>query len=80
MPAIIGDHSGKSNNARAIAVIFIFADLGSILGPMVGLSLLDASLFSIKELYRLCALMILLGASVSLTISRKNQRAIVRLK
>jgi len=47
---------------------------------MVGLNLLDASLFSIKELYRLCALMILLGASVSLIISRKNRRAIVRLK
>jgi MFS family permease len=71
VPAIIGDHTGKSNNGRALGIIFIFADLGSTLGPMIGLGLLDASLFTIEQLYLLCALMVLAAVGVSWVSSRK---------
>jgi len=71
VPAIIGDHTRKSNNGRALGVIFIFADLGSTLGPMIGLGLLDASLFTIEQLYLLCALMVLAAVGVSLVSSKK---------
>jgi MFS family permease len=71
VPAIIGDHTGKSNNGRALGVIFIFADLGSTLGPMIGLGLLGASVFTIQQLYLFCALMVLAAVGVSWASSRK---------
>jgi MFS family permease len=71
VPAIIGDHTGKSNNGRALGVIFIFADLGSTLGPMIGLGLLGASVFTIQQLYLFCALMVLAAVGVSWASSKK---------
>jgi len=71
VPAIIGDHTGKSNNGRALGVIFIFADLGSTLGPMIGLGLLGALVFTIQQLYLFCALMVLAAVGVSWASSRK---------
>lgn len=80
VPAIIGDHTGKSNNGRTLGVIFIFADLGSTLGPIIGLSLLDASVLTLERLYLFCVLMVLAAVVVSLTISRKNSRLNEALK
>jgi MFS family permease len=75
VPAIVGDHTGKTNNGRALGIIFIFADLGSTLGPMIGLALLDASLFTIEQLYLLSAFLVLVAVSVSWFTSNQNRIA-----
>ncbi len=72
VPAIIGDHTNRSTNGKALGIIFIFADLGSTLGPMIGLGLLDASVFSIQQLYFLCALLVLAAVGVALATSRRD--------
>lgn len=72
VPAIIGDNTSRAINGRALGIIYIFADLGSTLGPMVGLGLLDASLMSLEGLYRACALLILIAVAVSVIISRSK--------
>ena len=72
VPAIIGDHTSRAINGRALGIIYIFADLGSTLGPIVGLGLLDASLMSLEGLYRACALLILSAVAVSIYTSRKK--------
>ncbi len=65
IPAVIGDHSIGSSNGRILGIIYIFADLGSTLGPMVGLRLLDTSLMSLQELYHACVLLILAAVAVA---------------
>jgi MFS family permease len=74
IPAIIGDHTTRAINGRALGIIYIFADLGSTLGPMVGLGILDASLMSLEGLYRACALFILAAVAVSVFISRRKAK------
>ncbi len=72
IPAIIGDHTSRAFNGRALGIIYIFADLGSTLGPMVGLGLLDSSLMTLESLYRACALLILSAVAVSVLISHRK--------
>lgn len=80
VPAIIGDHTGKANNGRALGVIFIFADLGSTLGPMIGLGLLDAAVFSIEQLYLFCALLILAAVGVAWSSAGKSKPSLQAVK
>ncbi len=76
VPAIIGDRTSRAINGRALGIIYIFADLGSTLGPMVGLGLLDASLMSLEGLYRACALLTLSAVAVSVLISRRKVKTV----
>lgn len=76
VPTIIGDHTSRAINGRALGIIYIFADLGSTLGPMIGLGLLDASLMSLEGLYRACALLILIAVAVSVLTARRKLKPV----
>jgi MFS family permease len=54
VPAVVGDHSRGVLNGRLLGIVYIFADLGSTLGPMVGLGLLDAGVMTLEQLYHAC--------------------------
>jgi MFS family permease len=71
VPAIIGDHTSRTINGRTLGIIYIFADLGSTLGPMIGLGLLDAAIMSLEGLYRACAVLILAAVAVSIFTARR---------
>jgi len=72
VPAIIGDNTSTLNNGRTLGIVYMFADLGSTLGPMIGLGLLDASTLTIGQLYKLCVLLILAAAAASWSTSKRT--------
>jgi MFS family permease len=74
VPALIGDHTSRNNNGRALGIIYIFADLGSTLGPMIGLGLLDASIISLQGLYRACAFFIIIAVAIALLTSQRKTK------
>ena len=76
VPAIIGDHTSRAINGRVLGIIYIFADLGSTLGPIIGLGLLDASLISLEGLYRACALFILAAVAVAFLSARRKVKPV----
>jgi MFS family permease len=55
VPAIVGDGASGAQKSRALSVVFTIGDLGSALGPVIGLALIPV--FGIGEVYQLCALL-----------------------
>jgi MFS family permease len=58
VPAIVGDRVGGAQQSRALSIVFIIGDLGSALGPPLGLWLVP--LLGLGSVYRLCALLFFL--------------------
>ena len=70
IPAVIGDHTSPSTAGRVLGTTYIFADLGSTLGPLVSLAMLDASIVTLDNLYLASAGLLLLAAGLSLFAAR----------
>jgi MFS family permease len=75
VPAVVGDRTSESQQSRALSVVFIVGDLGSALGPPVGLLLIP--IFGLGDVYQLCAL--LYGAVFFFAVwnSIKERRAVL---
>jgi len=55
VPALIGDRVKNTQKSRALSAIFTIGDLGSALGPAVGLALIP--MIGIQLVYQLCAVL-----------------------
>ncbi len=70
IPALVGDRIDPQNESRALGIIYTFGDLGSALGPVTALSLLD--LIGLSSVYRLCAVLLILMTVIAVLRSRKE--------
>jgi MFS transporter, DHA1 family, multidrug resistance protein len=57
IPAVVGDQVPEEQHGRTLGFIFSWGDLGSGLGPLLGLALIP--LIGIAGTYKLCALLLL---------------------
>jgi len=73
IPAIIGDNIGNKASGRILGVIYIAADLGSTLGPIFSLALIDSAYLNIGELYRACVVLLLIGSVIAFIASRSEK-------
>jgi MFS family permease len=62
VPAITGDRVEKASRGRALGMINTFGDLGAMLGPPAALGLLNAGSLTLVQIYRLCAVALILVA------------------
>ena len=70
IPAVIGDQTNPETTGRVLGLTYIFADLGSTLGPLVSLAMLDASILTLDNLYQASAVLLFLAAGLSLFAAR----------
>jgi MFS family permease len=59
IPAVVGDRVSEEQHGRTLGFIFSWGDLGSGLGPSIGLALIP--LTGIAGTYQLCALLLLIS-------------------
>jgi len=70
IPALIGDRVDPKQESRSLGIVYTFGDLGSALGPVVALGLLEV--IGLPSVYRLCAaLLILLTVVASFRASQE---------
>jgi len=75
VPAIVGDEIQVDMIPRTLGVIYIGADLGAMLGPIISLAVIDAGLLSVSQLYLSCIGLLAISTLVSLiTSARENIR------
>jgi MFS family permease len=72
VPAIIGDETNHRQKSRALGVVFTIGDLGSALGPVIGLMLIPV--LGIGEVIQLCALLFGTVALLALWIAIQEKR------
>jgi MFS family permease len=70
IPAVVGDRVPETQHGRTLGFIFTWGDLGSGLGPWLGLALIP--LVGIGGTYQLCALLLLLTGVFSLYMAVKE--------
>ena len=63
IPTIIGDRAEEAQRGRSLGVVYTLGDLGSAIGPPLGLGLLP--LIGIQNVYLLCAAVFALTAGVT---------------
>jgi MFS family permease len=68
IPALIGDRIDPAWGSRSLGVVYTFGDLGSALGPVVALGLIDK--IGLPSIYRLCSLLLIVLAIISSLRSR----------
>jgi DHA1 family tetracycline resistance protein-like MFS transporter len=72
VPAVIGDRVPEQQRARSLGVIYTTGDIGSAIGPTIGLGLIP--LIGLPNTYALCALAYLTVSVYALwEIKRENQ-------
>jgi MFS family permease len=71
VPAVVGDRVPEAQHGRALGFIFSWGDLGSGLGPSLGLALIP--LIGIAGTYQLCALFLLLSGLFSWQQARQEK-------
>jgi MFS family permease len=71
IPAIAGDRIDKTAHGRVLGIVYTFGDLGSMLGPVIALGLLNGEQISIQTIYQFSALLFFGMAVFSLLQSRK---------
>ena len=74
IPAVIGDQTDPAATGRVLGLTYIFADLGSTLGPLVSLAMLDASIVTLDNLYLAGAGLLLLTGGLSLIAARGERK------
>ena len=74
VPAIVGDGTSGAQKSRALSVVFTIGDLGSALGPVIGLMLIPK--LGIGDVYQLCALLYGAVAFLAIWIAFREKRAI----
>lgn len=62
VPAITGDRVEKAARGRVLGIISTFGDLGAMLGPPAALGLLNAESLTLVQIYRLCAVALIMAA------------------
>jgi len=73
LPAIIGDTVRDDSAARVLGIVYIGADLGAMLGPVVSLALLDNTGMTVREMYLLCIILLIISAAVAFIASRSEK-------
>ena len=76
IPAIIGDETGGKVAGRTLGIIYIAADLGATIGPIVSLALIDSNYLNIGELYRVCIVLVMVAVIVTSIVSKNESRLI----
>jgi MFS family permease len=71
VPAIVGDRVPEDQHGRTLGFIFSWGDLGSGLGPIIGLALIP--LAGIGLTYRLCALLIAIAGCQALWLAIREK-------
>ena len=72
LPAIIGDAVHDGSSARMLGIVYIGADLGAMLGPMVSLTLLDNTDMTVREMYLFCIILLILSAGIAYAASKRE--------
>jgi MFS family permease len=73
LPAIIGDAVRDESAARVLGIVYIGADLGAMLGPIVSLALLDNTGMTVREMYLLCIILLVISAVIAFIASRSEK-------
>jgi MFS family permease len=63
IPALIGDRIDPEQESRVLGVVYTFGDLGSALGPVIGLGLIEK--IGLPSIYRFCSLLLIVLAIIS---------------
>ncbi len=74
IPAVVGDQVPESMHGRTLGFIFSWGDLGSGLGPVLGLALIP--LVNIAGTYQLCALLLVVSGIFSLYQATREKRIV----
>jgi MFS family permease len=64
IPALIGDRINAQQESRALGLVYTFGDLGSAIGPVAALGLLDT--LGLTSIYRLCSVILFVLALTTL--------------
>jgi MFS family permease len=78
IPALVGDRADAVQRGRALGMVYMAGDLGSTLGPLTALGLLNAGVMSLGDVYRGCALLfaaVAMFAGLQLFREPKRSRA-----
>ncbi len=67
IPAIIGDRVKDEMRGRIIGIMNTFGDLGAMLGPIAALGVLNQGWLSLREIYKIGALLLVIIALVALS-------------
>ncbi len=78
IPAVVGDRVPEEQHGRTLGFIFSWGDLGSGLGPSLGLALIP--LVGIAGTYQLCALLLLLSGLFSVHIRPCMKKPAITIK
>lgn len=73
VPAIIGDRIAPQVYGRALGITNAIADLGSALGPVAALWVIDAGMLSLKETYAFSSILLAAVVLLSLYQMRKEK-------
>lgn len=74
IPAVVGDRVPGEQHGRTLGFIFSWGDLGSGLGPTLGLTLIP--LVGIADTYQLCALLLVISGIFSLYQAIREKRIV----
>jgi MFS family permease len=74
IPAIIGDETGGKASGRSLGMIYLAADLGATIGPIVSLAIIDSSYLSVGELYRACIALLIFAVIITSIASKSEGR------
>lgn len=70
VPAIIGDEVGHQATGRTLGIIYSIADLGSTLGPIVSLAILDSTSLTVSDVYLACISLVFIAVVTTFIASR----------